>query len=37
MMDEWERADLLRRMEAGEDVCRLGCVCAELGIETGEA
>ena len=32
-----EKADLLERMRRGEDVCRLGCVCQELGIEQEEA
>lgn len=29
-MSDTERADLLARMYAGEDVCRLQCVCADL-------
>ena len=31
-MTEGERRDLLDRMAAGEDVCRLQCICEELGI-----
>lgn len=31
-MTEAERLDLLDRMAAGEDVCRLQCICEELGI-----
>ena len=32
-MTEAERLDLLDRMAAGEDVCRLQCICEELGID----
>ena len=31
-MTEAERRDLLDRIAAGEDVCRLQCICEELGI-----
>lgn len=32
-MTDAEKLDLLSRMYAGEDVCRLQCICADLGIE----
>jgi len=35
-MTDAEKSDLLARMYAGEDVCRLQCICAELGIEVEE-
>ena len=32
-MTDAEKSDLLARMYAGEDVCRLQCICSDLGIE----
>lgn len=32
-MTEQERRDLLERMARGEDLCRLECICAQLGIQ----
>lgn len=31
-MTEQERIELMSRMARGEDVCRLECRCAELGV-----